>query len=552
MADHETDVAIVGSGPCGATLANLLGVYGIRAVVLDQEPGVTPYPRAVAVDDEALRTFQTAGVIDQILPDLIQNAPIRYHDSRGRQLAHVRPSGQPYGWPRRNLFYQPLLEGALREGLERFDRVTLLTATEVIHLDQDPTAVSIRARAGEETLTVRARYLVGADGGRSFVRRAVDIDLTGSTAPSKWLVVDVEQDTLDAPYSAVYCDPVRPTMTIPLPYGRRRFEFKLLGAEDEDEVVAEDAVTRLLRPFYPDGELPVIMRRRVYWHHSRVASRFQADRVFLAGDAAHLQPPFFGQGMNSGIRDATNLAWKLAAVCQGRAEPALLATYDTERRGTAEKMVSFATRMGEMYQPRNRYTEIVRDAVFRGVQLVPGARDYILQMKYKPLPRYVDGVVVGPDTRDAASPTGRPFPQPVVRTVDGVRLKLDDAVGRSFALIGLGVDPGRHLSDRSRAFWDSIGAAFVHIGAPVASQRSTPRLESADEASTADATVHLYDVDGVFRDMRLERAADEVIVLRPDRYVAATGRAGKLDDLTNRIRAATGEAPVTRSAPDRI
>jgi 3-(3-hydroxy-phenyl)propionate hydroxylase len=294
------------------------------------------------------------------------------------------------------------------------------------------------------------------------------------------------------------------------------------------------------------------MRRRVYWHHSRVASRFQADRVFLAGDAAHLQPPFFGQGMNSGIRDATNLAWKLAAVCQGRAEPALLATYDTERRGTAEKMVSFATRMGEMYQPRNRYTEIVRDAVFRGVQLVPGARDYILQMKYKPLPRYVDGVVVGPDTRDAASPTGRPFPQPVVRTVDGVRLKLDDAVGRSFALIGLGVDPGRHLSDRSRAFWDSIGAAFVHIGAPVASQRSTPRLESADEASTADATVHLYDVDGVFRDMRLERAADEVIVLRPDRYVAATGRAGELDDLTNRIRAATGEAPVTRSAPDRI
>jgi 3-(3-hydroxy-phenyl)propionate hydroxylase len=548
MADHETDVAVVGSGPCGATLANLLGAYGVRAVVLDQEPGVTPYPRAVAVDDEALRTFQTAGVIDQILPDLIQNAPIRYHDSRGHQLAHVRPSGQPYGWPRRNLFYQPLLEGALREGLERFDQVTMLTAAQVIDLDQDPTGVSVRAWAGEEVLIVRARYLVGADGGRSFVRGAVGIDLTGSTAPSKWLVVDVEHDTLDAPYSAVYCDPVRPTVTIPLPYGRRRFEFKLLTAEDEDQVVADEAVTRLLQRFYPNGGLPVITRRRVYWHHSRVASRFQADRVFLAGDAAHLQPPFFGQGMNSGIRDATNLAWKLAAVCQGRAQPALLGTYDTERRGAAETMVSFATRMGAMYQPRNRYTEIVRDAVFRGIQRVPGARDYILQMKYKPLPRYVEGVVVGPDTRDAASPTGRPFPQPVVRRVDGARLKLDDAVGPSFALIGLGVDPGRHVSDRSRAFWDSMGAAFVHIGPPAASQRFSPRLESADEASASGATLHLYDIDGVFRDMRLERPADEVIVLRPDRYVATTGRAGELDELTTRIRVATGEPAITGSA----
>ncbi|HEX3564017.1 MAG TPA: hypothetical protein VHU17_01485, partial [Acidimicrobiales bacterium] len=127
-------------------------------------------------------------------------------------------------------------------------------------------------------------------------------------------------------------------------------------------------------------------------------------------------------------------------------------------------------------------------------------------------------------------------------------LKLDDAVGRSFALLGLGVDPARHLSDRSRAFWDSIGAAFVHIDPPVASQRTSPQLIPADQVSTAEATLHLYDMDGVFRDMRLERPADEVIVLRPDRYVAATGRAGELDDLTTRLRAATGEPTVTRSA----
>jgi 3-(3-hydroxy-phenyl)propionate hydroxylase len=132
----------------------------------------------------------------------------------------------------------------------------------------------------------------------------------------------------------------------------------------------------------------------------------------------------------------------------------------------------------------------------------------------------------------------------VLGTVDGARLKLDDAVGRSFALIGLGVDPARHLSDRSRGFWDSMGAAFVHIDPPAASQRSSPSLASADQPSTAEATLHLFDVDGVFRDMRLERPADEVIVLRPDRYVAATGGAGELDDLTTRIGAAIGEPAV--------
>jgi 3-(3-hydroxy-phenyl)propionate hydroxylase len=539
MTLHEADVAIVGAGPCGSTLANLLGVFGVKTVVLDRETEVVPYPRAVAIDDESLRTLQTAGLINEVLGDLIQAAPIRYHDSRGKQLAHVRPSGQPYGWPRRNLFYQPLLEAALRTGLERFDHVTLLSDTDVTALDQDADGVTLRGQHAGADIEVRAGYVVGADGGRSFVRSAVGIELTGTTAPSKWLVVDVDEDTLDAPYSAVYCDPHRPTMTIPLPYRHRRFEFKLLPDEDEDAVTEDGAVNALLARFYVGLPMPLVMRRRVYWHHSRVAATFQAKRVLLAGDAAHLQPPFFGQGMNSGIRDATNLAWKLAEVSAGRLSPRLLDTYDTERRHHAETMVSFATRIGAMYQPRNRGTEIVRDAFFRGAQLIPGARDYILQMKYKPAPRYVDGVVVRPDTRDTASPVGRLFPQPSVVDEDGTRRKLDDAVGSSFAIIGLGVDPVAHLSPDALKFWQGLGAAVVRVS-PTRTARRKPADAASAEFSTA-VTVEFFDIDGAFRDMLLERPQDEVIVLRPDRYVAAVASAADLDNVTRRLRSALGE-----------
>jgi 3-(3-hydroxy-phenyl)propionate hydroxylase len=532
----QADVAVVGAGPCGITLANLLGTYGVSTIVFDRESEIMPYPRAVAVDDESLRTFQSAGLVDGVLKDVIQNAPIRYYNSRGRRLAHVRPSGQPYGWPRRNLFYQPLMEKALRQGIDRFDHVRLHSGVEITDLRQTTDGVLLRGTSADGDFAARARYVVGADGGRSFVRGAVGIELTGATAPSKWLVVDVEHDTLDAPFSAVYCHPDRPTMTIPLPYGYRRFEFKLLPGEQEDAIVTDDAVNRLLAPFYAELPMPKLMGRRVYWHHSRIASTFQAGRVFLAGDAAHLQPPFFGQGMNSGIRDATNLAWKLAAVAGGNADPRVLDSYDAERRGHAETMVSFATRVGSMYQPRNRVTETIRDAVFRGVQRIPGARDYILQMKYKPAPRYTRGVVARRDDRDTGSPVGRLFPQPAVETPEGVRRKLDDAVGSSFAVLGLGVDPAAHLSAANAAYWTMIGAVLMRVN-PSRTGRREPVA-----AEPPARSVDVYDIDGAFRDMRLDRPQDQVIILRPDRYVAASGRASELDAITEQLRRITGDA----------
>lgn len=529
MLNIECDVAIVGAGPAGVTLAGILAEYGVSVVIMDREPEVLQEPRAVGIDDEALRTLQSFGMAERVLDDAVRNAPIRYYDSHGRILAHVAPSARPFGWPRRNLFFQPNLEKVLREHLATRPEVDLRTSCEVVDVRQGESGVVVIAEQGGERIEVRAQYAVGADGGKSFVRKAAGIELLGDTAPMKWLVVDVENDTWDAPYSAVYTSPARPSMTIPLPFGYRRFEFKVLDGEDPDSMATPEKVAELMAPFYPGGDVPNAIRRRIYWHHSRTAATFQRDRLFLVGDAAHLQPPFFGQGMNSGIRDVTNLGWKLGHVLRGMAAPELLATYDAERREAAKDMVEFATGVGRLYHPRNAFTEAVRNVLFRGVQKVPGGRDYILQMKYKPAPRYRRGLVLAGDRAGKSSLVGRAFPQPVVERIDGVRVKLDDVIGQRIAVLGVVPGAAEAMSPETAARLAAHGGCVVQAHVMPAYRRAgqfDPATRSADGPLPV---VDLYDLEGGLRDLQLARPADEVYIIRPDRYVAATCRLADLD-----------------------
>jgi 3-(3-hydroxy-phenyl)propionate hydroxylase len=521
------DIVIVGAGPAGLVLANLLGIAGIQVALVEQNAEVVEEPRAVGIDDEALRTLQTFQMAEPVLEDAVRNAPIRYYDSRGRVLAHVAPSQAPLGWPRRNLFFQPDLERKLRVSLERWESVTFLPGHEVVQLDPDEKSVRLVTRCPDGERILTAGYAVGADGGRSFLRRILDIPMLGDTAPMTWLVVDVADDTWDAPYSAVFTSPKRPSMTIPLPFGYRRFEFKILDGEDPAAMTEPSRVAELIAPFYPAGAAPRPIRRRVYWHHSRTAARFREGRVFLVGDAAHLQPPFFGQGMNSGIRDVTNLAWKLAMVVRGRAADSLLDTYDQERREVARTMVEFATAIGRLYQPRSRVTELLRNTAFRTAQRIPGARDYILQMKYKPIPHYRDGFVLAPP-QGKSSLVGKTFPQPRVQITSGRTQLLDDVLGHRLALVSL--VPGAHarLSPATARAWAELGGIVVEVHAPPSYRRQgqeDPRERPAD----ADAeTLAVFDSHGGLRDLLLGRPHDQAYVIRPDRYVAASG---SLDDV---------------------
>jgi len=528
----KCDVAIVGAGPAGATLANLLAGYGVEVVLLDKEAGVVDEPRAVGIDDEALRTLQSFDMAEPVLDNAVRNAPIRYYDSNRKLLAHVAPSARPFGWPRRNLFFQPNLENVLRKSLARFENVRLMTSCEVTGLSDTGSRVELTAVHHGEPVEISARFAVGADGGKSFVRGALDIPLMGDTAPMKWLVVDIEHDTWDAPYSAVYTSSHRPSMTIPLPFGFRRFEFKILEGEDHEAMAEPDRVAELMKPFYPDTPVPPAVRRRIYWHHSRTAETFQKGRVFLVGDAAHLQPPFFGQGMNSGIRDVTNLAWKLGQVLADKASPALLSSYDTERRENARAMVEFATGVGRLYHPRNRITEIARNFVFRNLQKIPGGRDYILQMKYKPVPQYQQGFVLPPPASAKTSLVGRAFPQPMVQTLSGERKLLDDVLGQDIAILGLATGLVEALSEASIAILSRAGARVVQSSVMPSYRREGGFDPTMRTQLPGLNVIDVYDFDGGLRDLLLARTATEFVVIRPDRYVAA---AGKLDEVNSMI-----------------
>lgn len=522
MKSIDTDVVVVGAGPCGVTLANYLGVYGVRTLLLERSAEILDYPRAVGVDDEALRSWQGVGLAENVLRDMIQNVPARYHNSRGYCFAEVAPEGQPFGWPRRNLFIQPLTEATLRSGLARFDHVQLGLGLEVTSLADSGRMVSLQARnEGGEVVDISARYVVGADGGRSTVRKLLGIELTGKTDTHKWLVIDVMQDSMDAHFTGIYCDPVRPSFSIHLPYGYRRLEFLLKPEETDEETLKPENLERLMRLHYRDmPQLPPIKRARIYLHHSRIAEKFSAGRVFLAGDAAHLQPPFFGQGMNSGLRDATNLGWKLAWVLKGRADSAILETYDTERRGHALAMVKLATWMGSFYRPANRFTESLRDLFFKSIRKLPGAKDYILQLKFKPMSRYTEGVVLFDKAAASARsyPVGRMFMQPSVQVGERV-MKLDDVIGPSFCLIGIHRDPVGLLGQAAAAGLSDAGCRTMVV---------MPSRSVGSGKKPGSGSLEVEDVHGKFRDWKMHNPEWQFIILRPDRYVAAVCSAAEL------------------------
>lgn len=525
----DADVIIVGAGPAGTTLGNLLGGYGVNTIILEREPDIIDYPRAVGMDDEALRAFQTVGLAEPLLKDMIQNTLLRYHHSNGKMFAEVGPKAKPFGWPRRNLFIQPLSEKVIRSGLQRYDNVRVLTGHEVTKLDQSNEGVTLTVATAEGEKSLRARYLVGCDGGKSTVRKQLDIKLLGDTHPWRWLVVDLKNDDRFEPYSAIYCDPKNPYIVIDLPYGHRRFEFRL-RPEDTDEKMSDPAeIDRLLRKRLGPDEKPEIIRARIYTHHSRIAEFFGKGRTFIAGDAAHLQPPFFGQGLNSGLRDVMNLSWKLAMVIHGKAGAELLATYEQERKHHADQMVKFATGIGKFYAPYNYVTETFRKIFFWGVHRLPSLRDYVLQMKFKPMPFYEKGLVDHSNAGGKAL-VGRMINQPKVADSEGNAKLLDDAIGKGFSIIGINEDPAAQLSSAELDFAHSIGSV-VQINR---SKRGTVGW-SADER-----TLVLDDLDGVFRDMLLKSPKQKFFILRPDRYVFAVCDRHELGAAVGRLQQQLG------------
>jgi 3-(3-hydroxy-phenyl)propionate hydroxylase len=525
---RRTSVAVVGGGPNGITTANLLGAYGIHTVVIERETAILEYPRAVGMDDEALRLFQSVDLAEPLLRDMIQNVPMRMFRASGACFAHIQPATREFGWWRRNIFMQQLAEKTLRQGLTRYRSVELRLGEEVIGLSQNARAVTLQVRdSSGNVYALEADYCVAADGGRSPLRDMLGVRLCGKTHPIKWLVLDAKNANVDAPYTALYCDPRRPHVCVYLPYGFRRWEFLVYPHEDAQAIASPDSVRRLLKHHVADPEKVEVVRARTYTHHSRVADRFVIGRVALVGDAAHLTPPWIGQGLNAGLRDAGNIAWKLAGIVNGRLQPSVLASYEQERRDHAWAMIDLADTFGALLMPTSRIKAGLRDAFFSAVRLLPGVRDYVLQMRFKPMPAYREGVVVHLGTSAAV---GRMFIQPDVADDTGKRRKLDDVLGPWFAVVGWQVDPQQEMSPEDRAFWRDLGARFVQV------HRSRSGTAPGLHVGGMTGTICVEDIDNLFADW-IAAHPGAILVLRPDRYIAAHAEPERLRQITEHVRA---------------
>jgi 3-(3-hydroxy-phenyl)propionate hydroxylase len=540
---HQVDVAIVGAGPCGALMANMLGIYGVTTALIDRSTEIIEYPRAVGMDDESLRAMQLVGLADELLVDMIQNVPLRLFDRKGRCVADIRPSTREFGWSRRNIFMQQNCERVLRKGLTRFDQVQLLLGYDVVGLTQTGDAVELRALGADgKDVTVRAKFVVGADGGRSSVRDLIGARLEGDTHERKWVVIDCDNDTVDAPYTALHCEPDRPYVCVHLPHGYRRWEFMLFPGEDADAMLDDDVVRSLLARRVSDPAGVNIVRARVYTHHSRVANRFQSDRVFLVGDAAHLMPPWAGQGLNTGIRDVVNLAWKLAGAVQGRFSPSVLRTYETERKPHAAAMVAMSTTLGKILGPTHHAVAVMRDLFLHASGWLPPVKRWALEMKFKPMPLYDKGFVVSYSESVAARDVGKMFPQPNVRVDNGLTMKLDDATGDWITVLGWQADPTSAMAPEQLEQLLAMGVTlFKIVGAcPSAPQRSVDFAE----------TLVLEDADNHLRQWFESRKVD-FVVLRPDRYVATVATHADLRQQLDRFLDLTRADGTPVSTPPR-
>jgi len=500
-------VIVAGAGPTGLTLAGLLARYGVDVLIVERNSDTVHEPRAVSIDDESLRTMQSVGVINKLVPNLVLGYGSEYFSPARRRFLKVKPTTLEYGYPRRNAFRQPVLERILRDNLARSDRATAWFETELMAVSQAERSVTVQVLNGGETIELSCDHLVACDGSRSFVRQSLGVEMHGSTFRERWLILDLEQTTDPTRDTKVYCNPARPCLSLPGPNGTRRFEFMLHDGESEEDALAPDNVSALLR-LYGTDDRAVLRRKVVYTFHARMADRWRVGRILLAGDAAHLMPPFAGQGMNSGLRDAHNLAWKLAAVASGHLGWALLDTYETERRDHAAEMTQLAIRMGQVMMPRSRLQAFAVQNFFRALALYPAARSYFAEMKYKPKPKFHRGFLHDPGA-DAtrASLVGRLFPQPLVMTTSGFAL-LDDVLGDGFALLAPPGTPPGTLAKIDLA----AGKGF-----PV---RAVAVLDKEDASPVEAPVVAARDLRGDLA-RRLAGYPAGLYLLRPDRYVAA-------------------------------
>jgi 2-polyprenyl-6-methoxyphenol hydroxylase-like FAD-dependent oxidoreductase len=460
----DYDVAIVGYGPVGQTLAALLGRFGHRVGVFERFGTLYDLPRAVHFDDEIMRVWQTLGIVDEIAGDLLPVREYRWFGADGEPIMTMSaPASAPSGWEPSYLCFQPYLEAALDRQAARAATVERGWSAEGLAEHAGHVELTLRRvreegrrlRATDETRTVRARYLIGADGANSTVREASGIAREDLGFAAQWLTLDLRPHDMSAlehlPTSCQWCDPARPHMHTRNGQTHRRWEFMLLPGERPEDFRDPERVWDLLSPWLGPDDAD-LTRYAVYEFRALLAETMRRGRVFLAGDAAHLMPPFMGQGLCSGIRDASNLAWKLDLVLRGKAVGAVLDSYTAERRPHCEWIVRLSTEMGRVSCVLDPAAAAERDAALRAAETpamggLPGIAEGLVQDRDEDGPRALAGTLGVQGTVAGQTGEGR----------------FDDVVGSGFALLTAEGDPRSLLSGEQLELLDGLATHFASL-----------------------------------------------------------------------------------------
>lgn len=455
------DVAVVGYGPTGAMAAGLLGRLGLNVIVFDEQTTVYDKPRAISLDHEIARLFQQLGIWDKIEPFTEPFTDSVYFGVNGDMIKCMSTVPPPYPlahWPSM-VFSQPALERVLRDHIEQLPNIEVRLGKRVLGVEQNRDQVDLFL--GKDQARVTAKYVIACDGASSTIRSQLELPLIDLDFDEAWLVIDVlvnDQGKKKLPRTSVqYCHPDRPSSYLICPGNHRRWELAINPGEDPAALATAKGAWRMLRPWLceKDGTL---WRQASYRFHALVAQDWQRGRVFIAGDAAHQQPPFLGQGMCQGLRDVANLTWKLAAVLHGKAQVGLLESYGPERRGHVIALTNRIKHIGQLIGERN-----LEQALSRDQHLLREANGVV-----KPTPRQDvqpplgDGLLYGP----AGAARGTLFPQPWLRPDNGVQVRMDDLFGYGWRLVSKVTTLPQDLYDMSRG----LGLTLISLG-------SAPALE---------------------------------------------------------------------------
>lgn len=491
------DVVVVGMGPVGATIACLLGRAGLSVAVLDRELAIFDKPRAIVLDHEALRILQFCGVNEAFFRSVSPHTGTDFVGVQRQLIKLFDPKAPPFelGWPPNVMFIQPELENALADAMDRLPGIVRHRGWTVtaIHQSVDEAIVDVTDENGHARQLTTA-WVIGADGANSTVRQAAALPLDDMDFAEWWVVVDawLTADTELPRKTTQYCQPARPATFVVGPGKLRRWEIKLLPGEDPDAFRDEDRIRELLANFV-DVDALSLWRSAVYRFRAVVARRWRDRRLLIAGDAAHTMPPFLAQGLCAGMRDAGNLAWKLVQVVREGGDPALLDTYEEERKPHVAEIIGHAKAFGLIIGELDPARAEQRDKALVE-QLRSGAVPTERQA-FVPALRHglIDADAIG---------AGTLFVQPRIQVQDGREVLMDDAISNDFLIVAS--DPAiLDIDSRLAERWSRIGGLMLVVG---------------DEAPAKDGVTALCEIDGMIAGW-LRRMGAAAVIVRPDRYI---------------------------------